>query len=134
MEIASNLVWAVVALFLVGAIYRGVRRGTVTLPMGAAMTLALLIGFILLPVISVSDDLMAARQSALPLSSQTWKMASEDASTGFAGVVAPDLMLLIVICFMAAPFVAPRDQWEMSPLAERLARAQHLRPPPFAVR
>ena len=112
--------------------YRGVRLGTVRRPMGVAMTLALLIGFILLPIISVSDDLMAARQSTLPLSSQTWRIASEDASTGFAGVVAPDLSLIIVISFPAAPPMAPRDQWDMSPLAEQLAREQHLRPPPFA--
>lgn len=133
MEIASNLVWAVIALVLLGVIYRGVRKGKVLLPMSSAMTLALLLGFILLPTISVSDDLMAARQSTLPLSSQTWKVASEDASTGFAGVIAPDLLLLLVVFFVAVSVLAPRDQWDMSPLAERLARSQHLRPPPIAV-
>jgi hypothetical protein len=103
------------------------------LPMPAAMMLALLMGFILLPTISVSDDLMAAKQSGLPLSSQTWKIASDDATTGFAGLIAPNLLLMIVVCFMAASAIALRDQWSIKPLAERLARAQHLRPPPFAV-
>jgi hypothetical protein len=118
---ASNLVWAVVALVLLSVIYRGARSGKVLLPMGMAMTLALVLGFILLPAISVSDDLMAARQSTLPLSGQTWKIASEDASTGF------------VAFFVVLGMLAPRDQWDMSPLAERLARAQHLRPPPVAL-
>jgi len=102
--------------------------------MPTAMMLAMLMGFILLPTISVSDDLLAAKQSGLPLSSQTWKIASDDAATGFAGIIAPNFLFLIVVCFVTALSVAPRNQWSIKPLAERLARAQHLRPPPFAVR
>jgi hypothetical protein len=100
--------------------------------MSSAMTLALLIGFILLPAISVSDDLMAARQSAMPLSGQTWKIASDNAATGFGGTVAPDPLLEIVISFVTTASMAPYDQLNVNPIAERLARAQRLRPPPLA--
>ena len=112
--------------------YRGVRRGTVRLPMVQAMTLALLICFILLPVISVSDDLLEARQAALPLSGQTWRMASEGVSVGLDKLLIVGLILLALLSFLIEGRAAYQDQWNIRPLAGRLARSQRLRPPPLA--
>jgi len=130
MELASNLIWAVVALTLLGMTYRGVRRGTVRISMASAMTLALLICFILLPAISMSDDLLEARQAALPLAGQTWRMASEGASAGLDGLLAVGLYLLLLMCFLIETRTSKQDQWDIRPLAGRLARSQRLRPPP----
>jgi hypothetical protein len=131
-ELASNLVWAIVALALLGMTYRGVRRGAVRLPMVSAMTLALLICFILLPVISVSDDLLEAQQAALPLSGQTWRMASEGVSAGLDKLLIVGLILLALLTFLIEGRAPYQDQWNIRPLAGRLARSQRLRPPPLA--
>jgi hypothetical protein len=131
-EVVSNLVWAIVALALIGTTYRGVRRGVVRLPMARAITLALLIGFILLPVISVSDDLLEAHQAALPLSGQTWRIASEGVSAGLDKLLTIGFILLLLMSFLTAAPLNERDQWDIRPLAGRLARSQRLRPPPSA--
>jgi hypothetical protein len=132
-EFASNLVWVVAALSLLGMTYRGVRRGTVRLSMASAMTLAMLICLILLPAISISDDLLAARQAALPVSGQTWRMVSEAASSGLDKVLMVGLYLLLMMCFLIETRMTFQDQWAVRPLAARLARSQRLRPPPCAV-
>ena len=70
MELASNLVWLGVSLVLIGLTQLGVRRDALRIaPMGA-VTVTLLVCFLVLPVISVSDDLMETRQAALPLSAR----------------------------------------------------------------
>ena len=130
MEIASNLVWAVAALSFLGMTYVGVRRGIVRLSMTSAMFLALVIGLILLPVISVSDDLLAARQATLPLSGQTWRIASEDVSVGLNLLLAVAGYLLLLIGCQVATRLPRKDLWDVRPLAGRLARSQRLRPPP----
>jgi len=131
-ELALNLVWAIAALGLLGMVYLGVRRGKVRLSTAAAMMLAVLICFILLPVISLSDDLLNARQAALPLSSQIWRVASEGDSNGLDSLLVMGLYLMLLMCFLIETQAALRDQWLVRPLATRLARSQHLRPPPCA--
>jgi hypothetical protein len=96
-----------------------------------AMTLALLICFILLPVISVSDDLLEAQQAALPLSGQTWRMASEGVSAGLDKLLIVGLILLALLTFLIEGRASYQDQWNIRPLAGRLARSQRLRPPPL---
>ena len=97
------------------------------------MTLALLICFILLPVISVSDDLLEAQQAALPLSGQTWRIASEGLSAGLDKLLLVGLILLAMLSFMLEAKLARPDQWDIRPLAGRLARSLRLRPPPTSI-
>lgn len=129
-EFASNLVWAVFALALLGMTYGAVRRGKIRLSMVAAMTLALLVCFILLPVISISDDLLANTQAALPLSGQSWRIASEDSSIGLDLLLAVAAFLLLLACFQTEFRRSREDLWDIRPLAGWLARSLRLRPPP----
>ena len=131
MELALNLVWAIAALGVLGMVYRGVR-GATRISIGSAMLLALLICFILLPVISVSDDLLDARQAALPLSGQTWRIASEGISSGLDQLLAVALFLMMLMCFLIEARATDQDQWSVRPLAGRLVQCQRLRPPPCA--
>jgi hypothetical protein len=129
-ELALNLIWAIAALGLLGMVYRGVRRRTVRTSIASAITLAMLICFILLPVISVSDDLLDARQAALPLCGQTWRVASEGISSGLDTLVAIGVYLMLLMCFLLETRTTDLDQWSVRPLAGRLVRSQRLRPPP----
>ena len=101
--------------------------------MTTAMTLAIVMCFILMPLISVSDDLLEAQQAALPVSGQTWRMASEGVSTGLDELLMIGLYLLMLMCFRIEAPASQRDQCEVHPLTERLVRSQRLRPPPCAV-
>jgi hypothetical protein len=132
-ELALNLAWAIAALGLLVIVYRAVRGGTVRISMAAAITLAMLICFILLPVISVSDDLIDAQQAALPLSGQIWRVASEGISSGLDQLLAVALYLTLLMCFLIEVQTANCDQWSVRPLAGRLVRSLRLRPPPCAV-
>ena len=67
--------------------------------MAIAMTLAVVMCLILMPLISVSDDLLEAQQAALPISGQTWRLASEDASAGLDDLLMVGLYLLLLMCF-----------------------------------
>jgi amino acid transporter len=129
-ELAFNLVWAIAALGLLGMVYRGVRGGAIRISMTSAMMLAMLICLILLPVISVSDDLLDARQAALPLSGQTWRVASEGFSNGLSQLLAIALYLMLLMCFLIRMRTTDQNQWAVRPLAGRLVRSQRLRPPP----
>jgi len=129
-ELALNLVWAVAALSSLGLIYRGVRGGSVRVSMTSAMMLAMLICLILLPVISVSDDLLDAQQAALPLSGQTWRNASEGISSGLDQLLAVALLLMLLMCFLIEVRTTDQNQWSVRPLAGLLVRCQRLRPPP----
>jgi hypothetical protein len=131
-ELASNLVWVMAAVFLMALTYAGTRRGNVRLSLASAMLLALLLCFILLPVISISDDLLVTRQAALPLSSQSWRVATEDASVGLDLLLALAFYLLLACCLTGCRRKR-EDLWEVRPLAGRLARSQRLRPPPCLV-
>jgi hypothetical protein len=53
--------------------------------MSKGMTLAVLLCFLLLPVISVTDDVLQRQQNGFPLSSQTWRLVSESVSAGSDG-------------------------------------------------
>jgi hypothetical protein len=133
LELFSNLVWILISLTLLATAYFGVRRGTVKVSMAAAMTLAVVMCFILMPLISVSDDLLEARQAVLPASGQTWRMASEGASAGLDDLLMIGLYLLMLMCFRTEAPASQRDQSQLHPLSGRLVRSQRLRPPPCAV-
>src|ERR1700761_5346474 len=96
------------------------------------MTLAVLICILLLPVISISDDLMEAQQAALPLSAQTWRMASEGASVGLELLSIVATCLLLLACFaVAAKFVLERER-DRRPQSVWLAHTLGIRPPPVS--
>ena len=132
-ELASNIVWFITSLLLLGITFRGVRVGRVKLPLPSAMMLTLVFCFILLPIISISDDLMEAQQAALPLSGQTWRIASEGLTAGL------DKLVAVAFCFQPLVYAVlnvrvPRmEATDTRTLAERLTRSQRLRPPPFAL-
>jgi amino acid transporter len=133
LELFSNLVWILLSIVVLAKAYFGVRRGTVKVSMATAITLAVVMCFILMPLISVSDDLLEARQAVLPFSGQTWRMASEGASAGLDELLMIGLYLLMLMCFRTEAPASQRDQCEIHPLTGRLVRSQRLRPPPCAV-
>jgi hypothetical protein len=127
-EFVSNFAWLAGALVVLVATSRGVRRGTVRLSMASAIMLAILLCFILLPVISVNDDLLLADQAALPFSAQIWRIASEDASVGL-NLLFAIVAYLLMVCFGIESLQGSKNLWNVRPLAARLARSQRLRPP-----
>lgn len=130
MGFASNLVWAVLSTGLLWMTYRGVRRGVIRLSMASAMMVALAICLILLPVISMNDDLLELEQAALPMSGQTWRMASEAAQAGLNLMLAFAAYLLLLVTFQVEASRGVLDAPCVRPMAWRLARCQRLRPPP----
>lgn len=133
MELASNLAWLGVSLVLLGLTLWGVRRGTVRLAPTGAVMVTLLVCFLLLPVISVSDDLMEARQAALPLSAQTWHMASEGASVGLEAVSVIGACLLLFGCDEDNGQVVDESDRGGRPMEAWLTPSQRLRPPPASL-
>lgn len=129
MELASNLAWLGVSLALLGLTLWGVRRGTVRIEPLAAVITTLLVCFLLLPVISVSDDLMEARQAALPLSAQTWHLVSEGASVGLEAVSLIGACLLLFGCAGQGQVVV-ESQCVGRPMETWRTPSQWLRPPP----
>lgn len=130
MELASNLAWLGVSLALLGLTLWGVRRGTVRIAPLAAVITTLLVCFLLLPAISVSDDLMEARQAALPLSAQTWHMASEGASVGLEAVSVIGAWLLLLGFDAGRGQVVDGNERGGVCLKASLTPSQWLRPPP----
>jgi hypothetical protein len=130
-ELILNLFWALVSVALLGVVYRQVRRGKLQISMASAMTLAVLICFIALPVISATDDLLDARQAGLPLSGQTWRMLSEGIS---AGVELPPLALFLVLLLSSLTVAQTllQNRRSIRLLTGRLTLSQRLRPPPCA--
>jgi hypothetical protein len=98
--------------------------------MTSAMTLGLLLCFILLPIISISDDLLANRQAALPLAGQSWRIASEDAATGLDLMLAMAAYLLLLLCVDIDVQRSDEGYGGGRVLAGWLVRSQRLRPPP----
>jgi len=131
-ELILNLVWALFSVTLLGAVYTQVHRGRLQISVASAMTLAVLICLIALPVISATDDLLDARQAGLPLSGQTWRMLSEGISTG---VELPPLALYLVLLLSSLTVAQTLFQSRSSIrlLHGRLTLSQRLRPPPCAV-
>ena len=133
MELASNLVWLAVSLVLVGLTLWGVRRGAVRIAPVAAVTMTLLICFLLLPIISVSDDLMEARQAALPLSAQTWHLSSEGASVGLEVIPAIEAFAHLLGCNAVKGQVVDDSARGVRPMEAWLTPSQRHRPPPTSL-
>jgi hypothetical protein len=131
-ELALNLVWAVAAICLLSTTYTGVRRGAVRLSMTSAMMLGLLLCFILLPAISMSDDLLASRQAALPLAAQSWRIAQDDATAGLDLALAMAACLLLLVCLQVESRRGEDGSAGCRVFSDWLVQAQRLRPPPVA--
>lgn len=116
-------------LSLLVTVCASARRGSIALSLARAILLAVVIGFILLPVISATDDLLATRQAALPLSGQSWRLVSDGSANGLE-LMALGLCFALLMGFLTEAPAAVEDQWAVRPLAGRLARSQRLRPPP----
>jgi len=130
-ELTLNLVWVSICLLVLGTAGSAVRRGKLPLPKRTAFTAALVICFLLLPAISMTDDLLAAHQADLPLAAQTWHMASEGAAVGL------ELASVLCTCWLAflgatlALRATVETDWNARPQAAWLLRSQRLRPPPL---
>lgn len=131
MELASNIAWLVTSVVAVALAFWSMRRRMMRVPGLAGLGTILLICFLLLPVISVSDDILEARQAALPLSGQTWHMASEGASVGLEITSIVSAFLALFALADTEPVSSVALDW-VCPLkiAAWLTRSQHLRPPP----
>lgn len=136
MELLSNLVWIAVALSLWGVWLLQRRRGRgASLPSGLAVQLAALavLTLILLPVISVSDDLQASHNPAEV--ERTCLRNDRHLLPPEAPPPAPAALAAIITCLLLASprtiaFLCPRS----SPRSERLSYLRVLapRPPPVA--
>lgn len=110
-----------------------VRRGTVRIAPLSAMMVTLLVCFLLLPIISVSDDLMEARQAALPLSAQTWHMAAEGASVGIEVIPMIGSYLLLLGSRVSKGQTVDEKEHERQSMEAWLTPSQRLRPPPTSL-
>lgn len=131
MELLSNLVWLLLCTALLGGTLVGLSNGSTRLPLRSTLLLVALLCLILLPAISLSDDLLSADQADLPVAAQTWRLAMEGAA------LATDSLLAVALSFSLLLFglddrLATRASTEVRvtrPVARWLTRSQRLRPP-----
>lgn len=123
--------WLAVCVLLFGSTVRTLRRGFLKVSSASALTATLATCLLLLPVISVSDDLLQARQGHLPLAAQTWHLASEAASTGLEATIFPDICLLALLWLSLVVIVQIEPERDVRRTSGWLTRSQRLRPPPF---
>ena len=130
MEYASNLLWLATTFGLLAAVLAGVCRGRLRVPAGGAIFLTVLLCVILLPAISLSDDLLMRQQAQLPLAAQSWRLAVEGSElvTDVLLAVALPLVWMILARFAPAPLAAEPVRVSR-PVARWLTRSQRLRPP-----
>jgi hypothetical protein len=57
-----NLAWFAIAVAMVSGVWIGVFTGKLSAPMGRALTATVMVAFLLLPVISISDDMQVLRK------------------------------------------------------------------------
>ena len=127
----SNLAWLAVCMLVFTVTTATVRRGSARVSSGTAFTTAFVLCLVLLPIISMSDDLLENRQATLPLAAQSWHLASVASSVGLevASLLGGWLLFLAIVFAAVSTLICPID-WEVRPYAAWLARAQRLRPPP----
>lgn len=108
-----------------------IRRGSMRVSTGAALSTAVVLCLLLLPVISMTDDLLENQQAAHPLAAQSWHLASEGASVGVEAVSLVSTWLFVLAILFASSLTPNRHgNWDVRRYAAWLARAQRLRPPP----
>lgn len=135
MELLSNLVWILLCLGLLGGALSGLRHGAIRLPVPSTLLLVGMLCLVLLPAISLSDDLLSADQADLPVAAQTWRLAMEGSALATDLLLAVALPLAFLLLGFGSPF-APRSleiTRAFRPVARWLTRSQRLRPPPVAL-
>ena len=131
MELLSNLVWLTVCLIVLGTTLSGIRRGSIKLPAVSALTAAAVLCLLLLPVISMTDDLIDDHPPALPFAAQAWHLASDAASVGLEAVSLLSACLSLLIWALRSKLLPiGANEPYTHPYAAWLTRAQRLRPPP----
>lgn len=107
------------------------RRDALRVSPGAAVVMTLLLSLVLLPAISLSDDVLAKQEAALPLSSQSWRLAVEGTSLVTEVLLAVALYTVLLLCFSQLLGLAQPGKLNRAirPVARWLARSQRLRPP-----
>jgi len=118
---------------LLGLTLWSVRRGIVRIAPVTAVMATLLVCFLLLPAISISDDLMEARQATLPLSAQTWHMASEGASVELEVVSVIAACLLWLAFGVGKGLFIDDSERGVRSMEAWLTPSQRRRPPPASL-
>ena len=129
-----NLAWFAIAVAMVSGVWVGVFTGKLTAPMGRALTATVMVAFLLLPVISISDDMQVLRKLTEP-EDLTMRRHYEGVTLEF------ELLCLEMLCLVIAlSFVLRRLQVLARPdtrvrrfLNEDFALLLGVRPPPAAV-
>lgn len=130
MELASNCVWALVSLALLAFTWRAGRQEHLRVSRRSAFLLVTALCLFLLPLISVSDDLLEARQAALPVAAQTWHLAIEGAASALEIVPILFAFIRLVACLALLVVLKPARKTRRSAYAAWSTRALCLRPPP----
>ena len=128
-----NLAWFAIAVAMVSGVWIGVFTGKLTAPMGRALTATVMVAFLLLPVISISDDMQVLRKLTEP-EDPTMRRHYEGVTLEF------ELLCLEMLCLVIAmSFVLRRLQVLARPdtrvrrfLNEDFALLLGVRPPPAA--
>jgi hypothetical protein len=129
-----NLAWFAIAVAMVSGVWIGVFTGKLSAPMGRALTATVMVAFLLLPVISISDDMQVLRKLTEP-EDLTMRRHYEGVTPEF------ELLCLEMLCLVIAmSFVLRRLQVLARPdtrvrrfLNEDFALLLGVRPPPAAV-
>lgn len=129
-----NLAWFAIAVAMVSGVWIGVFTGKLTAPMGRALTATVMVAFLLLPVISITDDMQVLRKLTEP-EDLTMRRHYEGVTLEF------ELLCLEMLCLVIAlSFVLRRLQVLARPdtrvrrfLNEDFALLLGVRPPPAAV-
>ena len=129
-----NLAWVAIAFAMVSGVWIGVFTGKLTAPMGRALTATVMVAFLLLPVISISDDMQVLRKLTEP-EDLAMRRHHEGVTLEF------ELLCLEMLCLaIALLFVLRRLQVLARPdtrirrfLNEDFALLLGVRPPPVAV-
>ncbi|MBW8748657.1 MAG: hypothetical protein JF584_14040 [Acidobacteria bacterium] len=129
-----NLAWFAIAVAMVSGVWIGVFTGKLSAPMGRALTATVMVAFLLLPVISITDDMQVLRKLTEP-EDLTMRRHYEGVTLEF------ELLCLEMLCLVIAlSFVLRRLQVLARPdtrvrrfLNEDFALLMGVRPPPAAV-
>jgi hypothetical protein len=132
MELASNVAWLLVSIFLLAWTLHASRRKQLAVSTASALALVGFVCMLLLPIISITDDRLEAQQATLPASAQTWHLASQDASS--AVEIASDLPPETISAppLLLPPMRSLRADSKRSMIADWLIRSHSHRPPPSA--
>lgn len=129
-----NLAWFAIAIAMVSGVWIGVFTGKLTAPKGRALTATVMVAFLLLPVISISDDMQVLRKLTEP-EDMTMRRHHEAVTPEF------ELLCLEMLCLVIALLLVLRRLQVLARpdtrirrfLDEDFAPLLGVRPPPVAI-